>query len=109
MLSLDFTVYFLFTFHTILLAVKMWALYYFAKLLVFEEAPGTGRVMILLKRFDAFIIIYTFLMVLFEAYYFVNFFVDMEMYLYEYASMFDQVFFTFLAVLYLKREGKSHG
>ena len=100
MLSLDFTVYFLFTFHIVLLTVKLWALYSFTRLLIFVEAPTTKKYMIVFKPFEITIVLLSLLMVIF------SFFEDVELYFYEYISIFDQIIFTVLAVLYLKQEGR---
>lgn len=108
-MSLDFTVYFLFTFHIILLAVKMWALYSFTRLLVFLEAPSTTKYMLVFKPFEIFIALLSLLIVSFELYFIFSFFTDVELYFYEYASVLDQAFFTTLVVLYIKQEGQSHG
>ncbi len=108
-MSLDFTVSFLFTFHIVLLTVKMWALYSFARLLVFVEAPSTKTYMIVFKPFEVSILLLSLIMVVFETYFMFSFFVDVELYFYEYASVLDQAFFTVLVVRYLKQEGQSHG
>ena len=108
-MSLDFTVYFLFTFHIVLLFVKMWALYTFTRLLVLVEAPSTTKYMLVFKPFEMAIILLSLSIVVFELYFIFSFFVDVELYFYEYASILDQAFFTTLVVLYLKQEGRPRG
>lgn len=106
---LDFTVYFLFTFHIILLVVKLWALYAFTRFLILVETPTTKKYMLVFKPFEVPLVLLGILMVIVESYFVFNFFEDVELYFYEYVSIFDQMFFTALVVIYLKREGRTDG
>lgn len=108
-MHLDFTIYYLFTFHVALLIIKIWACYSIAKMIVFQQSPETERYMIVFKPFEISIILMSFFMMLFEIYFMINFFVDIELYLYEYMSIADQIFFTILAVLYIKKEVTING
>jgi len=106
---LSYSVYSLFTIHTLLLSVKLWALYTIFNLLIFVEAPTTKNYMLVFKPFEVIIVLLSLLVAMFEIYFFINFFVDTELYFYEYVSVADQAFFTVLVVLYIKQEGRTHG
>ncbi len=106
---LDFTVYFLFTLHVAYWVVNVWAFYSFSKLLVLNEAPSTKKYMLVFKAYEMTIVILSFLMVIFESYFIFNFFVDVELYYYEYMLLVDVIVFKALVVKYVKKEGHSDG
>lgn len=103
-MELDYTIYFLFTLHILLFVVKCWALYFFTKLLLLVEAPTSEKYMLVFQPIEGAIVFFTAIIVLFEMYFIIYFFEDIELYMYEFASVIDQIFFTILAVTYLKKE-----
>lgn len=103
-MNLGFNIYFLFAFHLFLLSVKVWAFYIFAKLLIIEEAPNAKTFMVIFKAFDMVIVLSTLFVIMMEFYFVINFFSDVQLFFYEYIAIADQILFTCLVVIYLKRE-----
>lgn len=106
---LDFNIAILFSVHLMLFIVKVWAFIFLFKNIIITETPKTDRYMIIFKPIEILIILMTFFTVIFEIYFFINFFVDVKLYFYEYLAILDQVFLTILVIAYLKKEVNSNG
>lgn len=79
----------LFTAHIILYGVKMWAIYE------------------LIQRYELHraLLVWCFAYFVFEAWFLYNFYIDIDLYLYEIYSIADQIIFTIMMIYYLIKEG----
>ena len=98
----------LFTFHTVLLGVKIWALFYITSLFILVRSQNQSY-MIVFTTYTFFLFILSILMVGLEAWFMYSFFDAIDLYYYEYASILDQIIFTIVAVNYLIKEGNQYG
>ena len=108
-MDLEFIVSYLFAFHLALLFVKVWALYHITKLIILIESPNTEKYMLIFKPFEIALFTVSIIMVVSELSFLFYFFVDLDLYPYEYLAIVDQIFFTFLTITYIKREVKGNG
>lgn len=108
-MDLDFIISYLFAFHLALLLVKIWALYYITKLIILIESPNTEKYMLVFKPFEITLFTVSIITVISELSFLFYFFVDLDLYPYEYLAIIDQIFFTFLTVTYIKREVQNNG
>ena len=108
-MNIDFTISFMFAFHIALLLVKVWALYIIFKLLILVESPNTEKYMIVFKPIELTLFIFSIAVLISEMFFIYGFFVNDTLYNYEYLAMIDQIFFTILAINYIKTEVKNNG
>jgi hypothetical protein len=92
--------------HCILLLVKMYSVYFMMSQMVVLKAPNGKNMMFIFKPLEFVLFLFSAMMVIFELYYLSYFFIDIQLSLYEYIAIQDQILFTVLTIYYLKKGGK---
>lgn len=88
---------FLFTVHMILLCIKIWSTF-----IIFGWLTAKNK-----KRkriYLSILFLFSSLMLSMELYFMYAFFIDLDLYFYEYVAVLDEVIFTIIAITYLKKE-----
>lgn len=108
-MSLEYINAFAFAFHLSLLFVKLWALYAVSTLFVFNKAPRANSYMVVVKRFEVAIFFFTLIITLSEMYFLYCFFLDLDVYFYEYLAVTDQIALTLLITHFIIKGGYTDG
>jgi hypothetical protein len=99
---------FLLVFHFLLFIGKAWAISFLLPIYIYSSARSTRR-MIVFRYAVCALLIFSVMMVFLELWYLYNFFLDIDLYYYEYFSVLDQIIFTGIGVLYFAKEGLNNG
>lgn len=108
-MSPDFINAYAFALHLILLCIKLWALYTISTLFVFNIAPRANSYMVVVKRFEGVIFLFTLIITISELYFLYCFFLDIDVYFYEYLSVLDQAALTLLITHIIIKGGHTDG
>ena len=108
-MPLEYVNSFAFTFHILLLVVKLWALNALINRFVFNKSPSTESYMVVFERFEISIFFFTLIIVLSECYFLFCFFLDLDVYFYEYISVIDQITLTLLITHFIIKGGYTNG
>lgn len=94
--------------HIILFIVKLYFIYFIIGNMIIIKSPNKSNMMFVFKPLEFMLLLFSLLTMGSEAYYLSYFFVDVKLYLYEYIAVFDEIFFTAIAIYYIKK-GVSNG
>lgn len=93
----------LFTLHTLLFGVKLWAVWFAFSKLAFAQSNNKSF-MVVFKAVNLALLLFCVAIATAEAWYLYSFFATIDLYYYEYISIVDQIVFTLIAVNYLIKE-----
>lgn len=103
----------LFAIHFVLLIVKIWAIWISFSLIMFIKS-NSQSFMLVFKFFNMLIFIFSILMAIAEFWFLYSFFVNVDLYYYEYMGILDEIIFTIAGINYLVKEdimakGRTNG
>jgi len=97
---------FLFAVHIALLVVKIWSTFIIFGWFTTAKSSNNKSYMLVYELSYLALFIFSVLMLAMEIHFLYAFFIDLDLYLYEYIAVTDQALYTILAIAYLKKEGK---
>jgi len=95
---------FLFAVHLALLCVKIWSTFIIFGWFTAVKSPNGAKYMLVYKASYFILFLFSALMLAMEIYFLYSFFIELDLYFYEYTAVLDEIIFTIIAISYLKKE-----
>ena len=108
-MNIEHIISFLFAVHIGLLFVKIWSTFIIFGWFTSVKGLNDGKYMLVYKISYAALLLFSALMLGLEIYFLYAFFLQIDLYFYEYIAVLDEIIFTIIAIKYLKREENQNG
>ena len=103
-MEIDHITSFLFAIHIALLFIKIWSTFVIFGWFNTAKSLNNKRYLLDYKLLYLALFIFSCLMMGMEIYFLYAFFIDIDLYFYEYVAVMDEIIFTIIAITYLKKE-----
>lgn len=107
--ELNFIDAFMFAFHLMYFAVKLWFLDVVLSMMIFSDTPKEGSKMIIFKKYEVYLFLWTIITLTYQGYFLYSYFNPYDLYYYEAIMVADQIIICGLLALYIKKGGHTDG